>query len=113
MIEYAVIRSGYNVSTDVDLTKRVIEAIFVPTLLASGTLGVQGNHDTVSAAFYRLLDTRQPGSLDLQFAVGIGSRYINWPSNFPQPAFARFEMITAAGSFQHDNRTLTLVTRPR
>ena len=113
MIEYAVIASGYNVSGDVDLRKRFLEAIFVPTLLASGTLGIQGNVDTVSAQFVRALETREPSSADLQFAVGIGSRYINWPRDVPQPAYARFEIITAAGSLQHDNRTLTLVTRPR
>ena len=113
MIEYAVIRSGFLISGDVDLRQRTLEAIFVPTLLASGALAIQGNVDTTSAAFTRMLDARAPYSGDLLFAVGIGSRYVAWSRDWPTPAYARFEMVCAAGSLQHDNRTLTLVTRPR
>ena len=113
MLEYAVIASGFLVSGNVDLRQRKLEAIFCPTLLASGTLAVQGNVDTVSANFVRMLETRQPGSGDFQIAVGVGSRWIGWPSGMDSPAYARFEVVTAAGSLQHDNRTLTLVTLPR
>ena len=113
MLEYSVIRSGFVVSGDVDLRQRQLEAIFVPTLLASGALAVQGNYDSTSGFFVRALDPRAVGSADLLFAVGVGSRWVPWPANVPQPAYARFEMVCAAGSLQHDNRTLTLVTRPR
>lgn len=112
-IEYAVIASGGNVSGDVNLTQRVIEALFIPTMLASGDLGVQGNYDTTSANFYRMLDPRAPNSIDLRFGMGVGSRMLPWPREVVQPAYARFEVITAAGSNQHDNRTLVLVTRAR
>ena len=113
MLEFAVIASGYLVSGDVDLRQRRLEAVFVPTLLASGTLAVQGNVDTTSANFFRMLEARAAGSGDMQFAVGVGSRMLPWPAGVPQPAYARFEILTAAGSIQHDNRTLTLITRPR
>ena len=113
MLEFAVIASGYLISGDVDLRQRALEAIFVPTLLASGTLAVQGNTDNVSAGFFRMLDPRGLSSADLFFGVGIGSRWIGWSRDWPSPAYARFEIVTAAGSLQHDNRTLTIVTRPR
>lgn len=113
MLEYAVIASGFLVSGNVDLRQRRLEAIFVPTLLASGELAIQGNIDTTSAQFVRMMETREQASGDLRFSVGVGSLMIPWPETVPQPAYARFEVITAAGSLQHDNRTLTLVTRPR
>ena len=113
MLEYAVIASGFLVSGNVDLRQRKLDAIFCPTVLASGTLAVQGNTDTTSGNFVRMLETRSPGSGDFQFAVGVGSRWLPWPADVPQPAYARFEIVTAAGSLQADNRTLTLVTRPR
>ena len=113
MLEFAVIASGFNVSGDVDLRQRRLDAIFVPTMGGSGDLAVQGNFDTVSAGFFRMLDTREINSADLRFAVGVGSRMIPWPSGLSQPAYARFEMITTVGSVQTTPRTLTLVTRPR
>ena len=113
MLEFATIASGFNVSGDVDLRQRRLDAIFVPTMGGSGDLAVQGGVDTTSANFYRLLDTRAITSADLRFAVGVGSRMIPWPPGLPQPAYARFEMITTVGSVQTQARTLTLVTRPR
>ncbi len=112
-LDYAVVASGANVSGNVDLSQRRLDAIFVPTLPVSGTLTLQGNVDTTSAGFRRMLEMRQPGSGDLQVAVGVGSRFIPWFDDWPTPAFGRFEFITAAGSFQTSPVTLTLVTRPR
>ena len=113
MLEFAVIASGFNVSGDVDLRQRQLDAIFIPTLGGSGTLAVQGNTDTTSGNFVRMLESRAAGSGDLQFAAGVGSRWLPWPTGISQPAYARFEVITQVGSVQTDNRTLTLVTRPR
>lgn len=113
MREFAVIASGFNISGNVDFSQRRLDAIFIPTLGASGTMAIQGNTDTVSGNFYRILETRVPGSGDMQFAVGVGSRYIAWNADWAMPAFARFEIIGAVGSMQTDNRTLTLITTPR
>lgn len=113
MLEFAVIASGFNVSGDVDLRQRKLDAVFIPTLGGSGTLALQGNTDTTSGNFVRLLDSRVAGAGDLQFQVGVGSRWLPWPTLINQPAYARFEVITQVGSVQTDNRTLTLVTRPR
>lgn len=110
---YALISSGFNVSNDIDLTKRVMRSIAVPTLLSSGTLAVQGNHDQTSANFMRMIETRGSGSGDLQFATGLGSRQVMWPSAMESPAWARLEVITVAGSFQTDNRTFVISTRQR
>ena len=109
MIEYAVIASGYNVSGDISFTQRQLEAIFVPTV-NSGDLAFQGNIDTTSAGFIRALSA----SGDLLFPVEAGSRMIYGPEMaLFTPAFARLEMVMPTNSFQTDNRTFTLVTRPR
>lgn len=113
MTTYAVIASGQNVSGDVDLRKHRLQAIFVPTLSASGNLAIQGAMDQTSAGFVRFIETRQPGSGDMLFATGVGSRMIPLPDYLPTPPFARFEVVTAAGSFQAAPTTLTLITRPR
>lgn len=109
---YAIINSGYVVSGDVNLTQRALLGISVPTI-TSGDLTIQGNTDTTSANFLRLLETRAPGSGDLRFATGAGSRMVLVPEDFTTPPYIRLETITAAGSLQADARTLTLLTRPR
>ena len=103
-----MIVSGATVGPDVDLRQHILQAIFCPTI-TSGDLLMQGNYDSTSAGFFRLMDTRAVGSADLRFATGLGSRMLPWPPGLPQPAYARFE----AGAAQTDNRTLTLITRPR
>ena len=108
-IEFVTILSGANVSGNIDLTKRVIDAIFAPVTLVSGDLAVQGNYDTTSAGFLRMVGA----SGDLCFSVGVGSRMVPWPTTVRQPAYARFEMLTATGSFQIDTKTFTMVTRAR
>ena len=109
---YAVINSGQTVSGDVDLTQRRLFGIAVPTI-NSGELTLQGNSDTTSANFLRLLETRTVTSGDLRFPTGLGSRMIMLPDGFPTPAYVRLETMMAAGSFQADARTLTLFTYPR
>lgn len=113
MIEYTVIPSGFLVSGDVDLRQRVIEAIFVPTLIASGELYPQANYDATSAGFLRIMDTRNVNSQHIHWATGAGSLMVPWPSGVPVSAYVRLEMVCAAGSLQTDNRTFTLITRPR
>ena len=109
---YAVINSGFAVSGDIDLTQRRLFGVAVP-VITSGDLAIQGNIDTTSATFYRLLETRSPGSGDLRFATGPGSRMVLLPEDIPTPAYIRLELITTVGSPQADTRTLTLLTRPR
>ena len=109
---YAVINSGFLVSGDVDLTKRRLIGIQVPTI-TSGDLAIQGNVDTTSANFMRLLETRGAGSGDLRIATGPGSRVAMLPDDFHTPPYVRFETICVAGSLQTDNRTLVLFTAPR
>ena len=110
MLEYTTLLSGTTVGPNVDLSQRIIDAIYVPTWAASCDLLIQGNPgDQTSANFFRLMDTRAAGSADLRFAIGIGSRMLPWPPGVPQPAYARFEAAVATT----DIRTLTLVTRNR
>jgi hypothetical protein len=106
---YAIVGSGQNVSGDINLGRRALVGIQVPTLGASGALVVQGNMNQTSAQFVRMLTS----SGDLSFPVGVGSRFVTVPDNIVMPPFARLEIATAAGSLQTDNRTFTLLTRPR
>lgn len=110
---YAVIASGQTVSGNVDLRKRQLVAITVP-VINSGDLALQGNYDTTSANFFRLLDVRgQQGSGDLRFPTAAGSRMVVWPSMLPSPTYARVETVMSATSAQTDNRTFVLLTAPR
>lgn len=109
---FAIVASGQNVSGDIDLRKRRVVGLSVPVLASSGTLALQVNFDTTSATFYRMMETRSPGSGDLQFAVGVGSRYVALPF-LETPPYMRLEVVGAVGSMQTDNRTFTLFTRPR
>lgn len=105
---YTQILSGSAVSGNIDLTKVGIDTILVPTII-SGDLLIQGNMDTTSGNFRRLLETRIPGSGDLRFATGPGSRSIPYPTDLPSPAYARLETSvtqTAPASF-------TILTRTR
>jgi len=106
---YAVVASGFTVSGDIDLRKRTVVAISIPTI-NSGGVAIQGNYDTTSGRFYRLLDTRgQGGSGDLLFHTVTGSRMLPWPTTFT-PTYARVEVT---GGAQTDNRTFVLLTAPR
>lgn len=109
---YAVINSGQLISGDVDLRQRALLGIVVPTI-SSGDLTIQGNTDTTSANFLRLLETRSPGSGDLRMATGVGSRMVMLPGTFVSPPYVRLETVMATGSAQTDARTFTLLTRPR
>ena len=109
---YAVINSGYVVSGDIDLRQQALLGVSVPSI-TSGDLVVQGNTDTTSANFLRLLDIRAAGGGDLRFPTGVGSRMVMLPDNFTTPPYVRLEIATATGSLQADTRTLTLLTRPR
>jgi hypothetical protein len=112
MLKCITINSGFNVSGDLDLRQHEIKAIHCP-VVTSGFLAFQGNHDTTSANFQRLLDVRgQQGSGDLRFPIGAGSLSLPWPAVIPQPAFGRLEVINA-GSLQADTRTFVLSLQPR
>ena len=107
---FAVIASGATVSGNVDLRQRQLQAIAVP-VINSGDTAIQGNYDTTSANFVRVLDVRgQQGSGDLRFPTLAGSRMVLWPTMMPSPAYARVEVI---GITQTDNRTFVLLTTPR
>lgn len=109
---FTVIASGQTVSGDVDLRQFKLNAISVP-VVSSGDLAVQGNVDTTSAAFTRLLDVRgQQGSGDLRFPIAAGSRMVIWPVGYT-PAYIRLETIMSTGSAQTDNRTFVLQTSRR
>src|SRR5581483_10037559 len=107
---FAVVASGQTVSGDIDLRKVILRGIQVPTV-DSGDLMIQANaFDQTSANYFRLLETRTPGSGDLRFATGPGSRFISMPTaileSFP---FARLE----TGVAQTNPRTFTLVAPAR
>ncbi len=106
---FAIVSSGTNVSGDLDLRKRRLVGVYVPSV-SSAALALQGNFDTTSANFFRFLETRSPGSGDLLLACGVGSRFLPL-SGFDTPPYMRLEFVTSAGSFQTDNRTMTLLTR--
>lgn len=108
---YAVIASGQAVSPNIDLTKRVITAIFAPTI-NSCDLAIQGNFDQTSAGFVRMLDARVVSG-DLRIPTFIGSRMVAIPEGTYFPPYARLETVMATGSFQTDNRTFTIMTKPR
>ena len=110
---YAVINCGYEVSGDVDLRVRALLFVSVP-VISSGDLAIQGNVDTTSANFTRLLyGLYAPGSGDLRFPTQAGSRMVMFPANFSTPAYVRLETVMNTGSAQTDTRTFTLLTRPR
>jgi hypothetical protein len=109
---YAVINSGALVSGNIDLTKQALFGISVPTI-NSGDLLLQGGVDTTSANFLRLLEARAPGSGDMRFATGVGSRMVILPDYFSTPPYLRLEVTMATGSAQTNPRTFTLFTRPR
>ena len=106
---FALINSGFNVSGDIDLRKHALVSIRVPTI-TSGDLAVQGNIDSTSAGYLRLLETRVPGSGSLRFAAGPGSCQIQWPRSIETPAFARLETL---GSAMTNPATLTLLVQAR
>ena len=105
---YAVIASGYVGSQAIDLRQSLgVRAIAVP-LMTSGDLLLQGAMDSTSGSFARLIETRAPGSGDLRFATGPGSRWVALPSVFETlPPYLRLE----ASVQQTDTRTLTLLSR--
>ncbi len=109
---YAVVASGFSVSGDIDLRKRQLYAISVPTINSGGGgIAVQGNFDTTSAKFVRMMDVRgQLGSGDLLFSTVLGSRMAPWPAGMPTPPYARVEIT---GGAQVDSRTFVLLTTPR
>ena len=109
---YAVINSGQVISGNVDLTQRALIGITVP-VVTSGDLVIQGNVDTTSANFVRLLDIRASGGADLRFPIGVGSRMVMLENTFSTPPYIRLETVMATGSLQADARTFTLLTRPR
>lgn len=94
---YTVIASGQSVSADVNLTTYSLRGIGVP-VVTSGDLFIQGNWDTTSAGFTRLLETRSPTSGDLRFATGPGSRMIMWDVTMPSPPYIRLETAVAQTS---------------
>ena len=101
---HTVIASGSAVSPTVDLSQQSrLLAISVPGV-TSGDLLVQGAFSTTSGSFQRLVETRSPGSGDLRFAVGPGSRMVVGPLIY-MPQYVRLEMSVA----QTDNRTLSLL----
>ena len=110
----AIVASGFNVSGDIDLTKRRLEAIFCPVISSATALMIQGNVDATSANFARVRDFRStPMSGDLQFIVAAGSSYVMMPAGFLTPAYARIELGMIVNSLQTDNRTFVLQTSRR
>jgi hypothetical protein len=109
---YAVVASGFAVSGDIDLRQRQLYAISVPTINSGGGgIAIQGNYDTTSARFVRMMDVRgQIGSGDLLFSTLVGSRMAPWPAGTATPPYARVEIT---GGAQVDTRTFVLLTTPR
>jgi hypothetical protein len=108
-IIFTSIPSGSTVSSDLDLSFGTrLWAIAVPAI-SSGDLLIQGNFDTTSANFLRLLDSRAPGSGDMRFATGPGSRMIMWPPDLPTPQKMRLE--TSVVQALSNVATFTLLVR--
>lgn len=109
---YAVVSSGFSVSGDIDLRQKQLYAIAIPTINSGGGgVAIQGNYDTTSAKFVRMMDVRgQLASGDLLFSTVVGSRMAPWPTTLPTPAYARVEIT---GGAQVDTRTFVLLTTPR
>ena len=109
-----LIASGFTVSADIDLRRRILVGIFVP-VIDSAALGFRASFDQTSANFVRLTEPRFPGSLELRIPVGGGSLMALYPMDqgIYSPAWLRIETLMPAGSLQTDNRTLTLWTIPR
>ena len=110
-IIYAVVASGGTVSGDVDLRKAKLQAIYAP-VVDSGDLALRASFSTTSAEFVRLTDPLLQGSGDLRYPTAAGSRMVLYTLPVTPP-YVRLEVITPANSFQTDNRTFTLLTRPR
>ena len=106
---YTTINSGQKVSGDIDLSKFAPGAIGFPALTSpeSSDYFLQGNFDTTSANFMRLMEARTPNSGDFRMAVGVGSRMYPMPTIFAYPAFARLEAAVAVA----DVRTFTILAR--
>lgn len=103
---YTTIVSGAAVSGNVDLTQEHrLVAIAVPGITSADLL-IHGSFNTTSADFQRLLETRSPGSGDLRFATGPGSRMVLAPLIY-NPNYVRLETAVA----QIDTRTFTLLTQ--
>lgn len=107
---FAVVDSGQTVSGELDLRKIALRAIQVPTI-TSGDLFIQGNAvDQTSANYVRALETRSPGSGDLRFATGPGSKCLELPRGMLETLpFGRLETAVA----QTNPRTFALVVEPR
>ena len=109
-----VIASGFTVSGDIDLRRRIAVGIFTP-VIDSAALGFRASFDQTSANFVRLTEPRFPGSLELRIPVGGGSlmALLSPDQGLYSPSWLRIETLMPAGSLQTDNRTLTLWTIPR
>ena len=112
---YTTIVSGSAVSGTVDLSQYPhLICIGVPGVM-SAALIMQGNWDSGSAGFQRLLETRiptnsgsLPGSGDLTFATGPGSRMVMWPLQaLITPPYVRLETTV----IQSDVRTFVVLAR--
>ena len=111
-IIFTVVASGFTVGSDVDLRTKQLRAIFAPAL-NNADLGIQGCIDGTSAGYVRMLETRV-ASGDLKFGVGSGARVVPFlMDTMVTPPYIKLETIMAIGSAQTDNRTFTLLTRPR
>jgi hypothetical protein len=110
-----VIASGFVISGDVDLRKRILVGIFTP-VIDSAALGFRASFDQTSANFVRLTEPRGfPGSLELRIPVGGGSLMALYPQDqgIYTPAWLRIETLMPSGSLQVDNRSFQLWTLPR
>lgn len=104
---YTLVASGASVSDTINLTTYGRPTVLGVPGITSGDLLVQGSFTPTSADFSRMLEVRSPGSGDLRFATGPGSRMAMWPETLRPPPYLRFETSVA----QTNPATLTLLVR--
>src|SRR5713226_7009156 len=106
-----VIASGFTISADIDLRRRILVALAIP-VIDSAQLAFQGALDQTSSTFQRVAEMRFPGSLDMRMQVGAGSLFVMYPKAVGAytPPFVRLEVV---GSAETNPRTVTLMTIPR
>lgn len=119
-IQFTTISSGQKVSGNIDLTKGPPLNVIFPVLTApeSGNFFLQGNFDTTSAGFVRMIDLRGasatvgdfltlPPGAGVASGSSVGSRMFPLPNDICFPSYGRLEAAVAVA----DVRTFTILTR--
>src|SRR5437867_138978 len=96
---FATINSGFTVSGDIDLRKRILVALAIP-VVDSCQLAWQGALDQTSSTFQRVAEMRFPGSMDYRQQVGAGSMFVMYPRDQGAytPPWMRLETVMPTGS---------------